>query len=178
MPKEPKESAPPGPPAPAYVQHRIDLFTKFQKEFAEVTAAMPRSEITVKFPQYSKECKGTSLEMNPFQAAKAAGVEKKLITTAMCAIVRDLKGEPMGLVNGQWDMERPLESDCSIELKFFEDEVRRWLSPSLSNSHPVFAQRTSPRMLTVHARRRAATRSGTAVRTSWATQWNLCTGAG
>ena len=58
-----------------------------------------------------------------FQAAKAANVDKKLINKALCAIVRDTKGEPLGLVEGQWDMERPLEQDCSVELCDFETKV-------------------------------------------------------
>ena len=49
-------------------------------------------------------------------------MDKKLINGAMCAIVRDTKGEPLGLVDGQWDMERPLEQDCSVELCAFDSE--------------------------------------------------------
>ena len=108
---------------PAYLDHRIELFEKFAQDFAEVQAALPRKDIKVTFPQGNKEAVVTSNETNVFQAAKAAGVDKKLINRAICAICRDPSGEPLGLVNGQWDMERPLEVDCSVELKDFESKV-------------------------------------------------------
>jgi hypothetical protein len=89
--------------------------------YAEVQAALPRTEITVKFGD--KEAKATAFETNVFQAAKAANVDKKLINSALCAIVRDTTGAPLGLVEGQWDMERPLEQDCSVELCNFETKA-------------------------------------------------------
>lgn len=95
--------------------------------YAEVQAALPRTEITIKFGD--KEAKGTAFETNVFQAAKAANVDKKLINNSLCAIVRDTNGEPLGLVEGQWDMERPLEQDCSVELCDFETKAS---APALS----------------------------------------------
>jgi threonyl-tRNA synthetase len=116
-------------PRPEYLDHRIELFEKFAQDFAEVQAALPRKDIKVTFPQGDKEAVVTSNETNVFQAAKAAGVDKKLINRAVCAICRDLNGEPLGLVNGQWDMERPLEVDCSVELKDFETKVCTSIQP-------------------------------------------------
>lgn len=51
------------------------------------------------------------------QAAKAAGVDKKMINSSLLATVHDMNGEPMGVVDGgKWDMERPLTEDCSVQL--------------------------------------------------------------
>ena len=116
---KPEEAA---PARPAFVDRRIELFEQFRAEHEQVQAALPRKEIKVKFGE--SETAATAFETNVYQAAKAAKVDKKVINRALCAIVRDPSGEPLGVVNGQWDLERPLEQDCSVELCDFESEAR------------------------------------------------------
>lgn len=149
--------------------------------YAEVQAALPRTEITIKFGD--KEAKGTAFETNAFQAAKAAGVDKKLINNSLCAIVRDTKGEPLGLVEGQWDMERPLEQDCSVELCDFETKANA-PAPS-APARLVFSSRTRHSLATTDCShqllrefRRARWRSGTAAPTFLAIRWSSSTEAG
>ena len=123
---------------PAFIDHRINLFEKFAIEFREAQASEPRKDITIKFGD--KETVGQSFETTPFQAATAAKVDKKLLKGAVCAIVRDSNGDPMGLVNGQWDMERPLEADCSIELRDFsspEGQAAFWHSSAHILGHAM-----------------------------------------
>ena len=120
MPADSKEEATPA--RPAFVDRRIELFEQFRAEHEQVQAALPRKEIKVKFGE--SETTATAFETNVYQAAKAAKVDKKVINRALCAIVRDPSGEPLGVVNGQWDLERPLEQDCSVELCDFESEAR------------------------------------------------------
>ena len=171
--------------------------------YAEVQAALPRTEITVKFGD--KETKATAFETNVFQAAKAANVDKKKINSALCAIVRDTKGEPLGLVEGQWDMERALEQDCSVELCDFSSEVgcatppRATGDPTMPLCRCALVPRRPPcrcvrarcsdlspalwaRLVLTDVRsgrcRRAKRRSGTAAPTSLATRWSSSTEAG
>ena len=85
---EPEPEAVSPPKRPEYVDRRIELFEKFAVEAKAKIAAMDKPTITIKFGD--KECTGTAFEINVFQAAKAAKVDKKLINAALLAKVRQI----------------------------------------------------------------------------------------
>ncbi|KAF9233915.1 hypothetical protein BU15DRAFT_90186 [Melanogaster broomeanus] len=89
-------------PPPAYIDQRIELFEKLRAEIPQ-----PREEITITMPDGS-ERKGTSWETSPMDVAKE--VSKSLSERIVIA-----------KVNGDlWDLERPLEASCKLELLDFE----------------------------------------------------------
>ncbi|KIK95681.1 hypothetical protein PAXRUDRAFT_140136 [Paxillus rubicundulus Ve08.2h10] len=94
-------------PPPAYIDERIKLFEQLQAEYNEHVKAQSREEITITMPDGS-ERKGTSWETTPMDVAKE--VSKSLSERVVIA-----------KVNGDlWDLERPLEASCKLELLDFE----------------------------------------------------------
>lgn len=73
-----------------------------------IYAAKPREEITVSLPN-GKEEKGTSWEITPGSIAKA--ISKSLFERT---VISRVDGE-------LWDLTRPLEKSCKLELIDFED---------------------------------------------------------
>lgn len=70
-------------------------------------AAKPREEITISLPN-GKEEKGTSWETTPGAIAK--GISKSLLERTV-----------ISMVDGElWDLTRPLEKSCKLELLDFE----------------------------------------------------------
>ncbi len=113
-PKAKKEGADAGPkaplefsPKPAYFDHRIAMFEKLKAEQDAEFAAKPRQPITVTMPDGSKR-EGTSFETSPMDIAKA--ISKSLSERIVISKVDDTL----------WDLERPLEADCRLELFDFE----------------------------------------------------------
>ncbi|GAK66757.1 threonyl-tRNA synthetase [Moesziomyces antarcticus] len=113
-PKAKKEGADAGPkapleftPKPAYFDHRIAMFEKLKAEQDAELAAKPRQPITVTMPDGSKR-EGTSFETSPMDIAKA--ISKSLSERIVISKVDDTL----------WDLERPLEADCKLELFDFE----------------------------------------------------------
>lgn len=70
--------------------------------------AKPREEITISLPN-GKEAKGTSWETTPGAVAK--GISKSLFERT---IISTVDGE-------LWDLTRPLEKSCKLELIDFEN---------------------------------------------------------
>lgn len=71
--------------------------------------AKPREEITISLPN-GKEEKGISWETTPGAIAK--GISKSLFERTV-----------ISYVDGElWDLTRPLEKSCKLELVDFEDE--------------------------------------------------------
>ncbi|KAJ7507224.1 hypothetical protein B0H11DRAFT_1970789 [Mycena galericulata] len=94
-------------PPPAFFDHRIKIFDKLKAEHDEFVKAQPREEITITMPDGS-ERKGKSWETSPMDVAKE--VSKSLSERIVIA-----------KVNGDlWDLERPLEGSCKLELLDFE----------------------------------------------------------
>ncbi|CAB08788.1 Threonine--tRNA ligase, cytoplasmic [Schizosaccharomyces pombe] len=91
-----------------FIQHRLDLFDKLQKEYKESLATKPREEIDITLPD-GKVIKGTSWETTPISIA--ASISKGLADRVTVAIVN---GEP-------WDLTRPLEASCTLKLCDFND---------------------------------------------------------
>ncbi|KAM3444526.1 hypothetical protein NHJ13734_001340 [Beauveria thailandica] len=114
-PKEKKEKAPkPNKnaglerPEPAeFIQFRLDLFDKIKARQDAEIAAKPREEITVTMPN-GNETKGTSWETTPLAIAK--GISKSLVERT---VIAQVDGE-------LWDLTRPLEKSCKLELLDFD----------------------------------------------------------
>ncbi|KAJ1035870.1 hypothetical protein NDA13_000529 [Ustilago tritici] len=94
-------------PKPAYFDHRIAMFEKLKAEQGAEFAAKPRQPITVTMPDGSTR-QGTSFETSPMDIAKE--ISKSLSERIVISKVNDTL----------WDLERPLEGDCKLELFDFE----------------------------------------------------------
>ncbi|KZT63487.1 tars protein [Daedalea quercina L-15889] len=113
-PKEKKEkaTAPTGQPLeldprPEYFDHRIKMFDQLKTEYDEWVKAQARQEIEITMPDGSKR-KGTSWETSPMDIAKE--ISKGL---ADRVVIAKVDGDV-------WDLERPLEGSCTLELLDFE----------------------------------------------------------
>ncbi|TFK75637.1 threonyl-tRNA synthetase [Pluteus cervinus] len=94
-------------PAPEFFDHRIKMFEQLKAEYDEFVRAQPREEITVVMPDGS-ERKAKSWETSPLDVAKE--VSRSLYDRVVIA-----------KVDGElWDLERPLEKSCKLELFDFE----------------------------------------------------------
>ncbi|KAJ7216642.1 hypothetical protein GGX14DRAFT_518303 [Mycena pura] len=94
-------------PPPAFFDHRIKLFEKLKAEHDEFVKVQPREDITITMPDGS-ERKGKSWETSPMDIAKE--LSKSLSERVVIA-----------KVDGElWDLERPLEGSCKLELLDFE----------------------------------------------------------
>ncbi|KAH9474803.1 threonyl-tRNA synthetase [Psilocybe cubensis] len=94
-------------PRPEFFDHRIKMFEELKAEYDAFVAAQPREEITVTMPDGS-ERKATSWETSPMDVAKE--VSKSLSERIVIAKVDGTL----------WDLERPLEKSCKLELLDFE----------------------------------------------------------
>ncbi|KAF9256032.1 threonyl-tRNA synthetase [Marasmius fiardii PR-910] len=94
-------------PPPEYFSHRIQMFEQLKAEYDEQVKAKPREEITITLPD-GNEKKGLSWDTSPMDVAKeiSKGLSEKVV---------------IAKVNGEvWDLERPLEASCKLELLDFE----------------------------------------------------------
>ncbi|KAE9405510.1 threonyl-tRNA synthetase [Gymnopus androsaceus JB14] len=96
-------------PPPDFFDHRIKLFEQLKAEYDEDVKAKPRQEIIVTLPDGS-ERKGTSWETSPMDIAKE--ISKSLSEKV---VISKVDGE-------LYDLERPLEKSCKLELLDFEDK--------------------------------------------------------
>ncbi|THH20468.1 hypothetical protein EW146_g914 [Bondarzewia mesenterica] len=94
-------------PLPEFFDHRIKIFEKLKTEHDEFIKAQPREAIIITLPDGS-ERKGTSWETSPMDIAKE--ISKSLSDRLVIAKVNDTL----------WDLERPLEASCKLELLDFE----------------------------------------------------------
>ncbi|KAJ3100474.1 threonyl-tRNA synthetase [Phlyctochytrium planicorne] len=94
-------------PRPDYVQHRIDIFDDLYAKYQEELAAKPRVDIKITLPD-GREMSGKSWETTPMDIAKL--LSKSLSERVVIAKVN----------GGLWDLVRPLEDSCSMELLDFE----------------------------------------------------------
>ncbi|KAF7559708.1 hypothetical protein G7046_g4448 [Stylonectria norvegica] len=105
--KGPKNAGLELPENPEFIKHRLDLFDKIKARQDAENAAQPREEITISLPN-GKEEKGTSWETTPGSIAKA--ISKSLLERT---VISRVDGE-------LWDLTRPLEKSCKLELLDFE----------------------------------------------------------
>ncbi|KAF9021675.1 threonyl-tRNA synthetase [Hymenopellis radicata] len=116
QPKEPKKGKPVATsqyplemqPKPAFIDHRIKMFEELKAEYDQAVKAKPRESITVTLPDGSTKS-ATSWETSPMDVAKE--VSKSLSERIVIAKVDGVL----------WDLERPLESSCKLELLDFKD---------------------------------------------------------
>lgn len=96
-------------PPPSYIQERIHMFDRLKAEHDAELAAKEQSPIKVVLPD-GKEVEGKAWSSTPYEIA--------------CAISKGLADNTViAKVNGElWDLDRPLEKDCSLQLLKFEDE--------------------------------------------------------
>ena len=99
-------------PQPSFIAHRIEVFDKLKAKYEAEIAAKPRAPITITLADGSIK-QGTAWETTP--AMIAEGISKSLLKRT---VVARLNGDPEQL----WDLVRPLEKDCKLELLSFEDE--------------------------------------------------------
>lgn len=99
-------------PAPSFLHDRLELFDKIKKRYDEELAKKPRDQILITMPDGSTKV-GTSWETTPGEIAR--GVSNSLYKRT---VVARLDGDPEQL----WDLERPLERSCKLELLTFEDK--------------------------------------------------------
>ncbi|KAF2758119.1 threonyl-tRNA synthetase-like protein [Pseudovirgaria hyperparasitica] len=100
-------------PPPEYFDHRIKIFERLKKKQDEEIAQKPREAINVTLPDGSIK-PGQSWETTPAKIAQE--LSKSLFERTVVA-----------KVNGElWDLERPLENSCKLELLSFDDpEAKR-----------------------------------------------------
>ncbi|KAM7197179.1 threonyl-tRNA synthetase [Naviculisporaceae sp. PSN 640] len=102
------------PPA-NFIQERLDLFDKLYKEQQEELAKKPREDILITMPDGSVK-PGKSYETTPADIAK--GISNSLYKRT---VVARIDGETL------WDIERPLEKSCKLELLDFNDEQGKFV---------------------------------------------------
>ncbi|CAG8585229.1 6274_t:CDS:10 [Diversispora eburnea] len=96
-------------PPPEYLSHRIRLFEEWKATYDEEIRKKPRVPITVIFPDGNKK-EAISWETTPMDIAKE--ISKSLSERIVIAKVND----------ELFDLCRPLESDCTLELLDFEHD--------------------------------------------------------
>ncbi|KAK0179484.1 hypothetical protein PV327_005233 [Microctonus hyperodae] len=94
-------------PWPSYIQDRINLWDKLKAQYDADIAAKPVTDITVTLPD-GKEVIGQCWRTTPYDIAK--GISQGLADNTVIAKVNDVL----------WDLERPLEGDCKLELLKFD----------------------------------------------------------
>ncbi|XP_060678604.1 threonine--tRNA ligase 1, cytoplasmic [Hemiscyllium ocellatum] len=99
-------------PWPAYINERLELYHKLKAESDSILAERALKEskpIIITLPD-GKQVQGDSWKSTPYQIA--CGISQGLADNVVIAKVN-------GVV---WDLDRPLEEDCSLSLLKFEDE--------------------------------------------------------
>ena len=96
-------------PPPDFIASREALWARLKAEHDEWLAAQPREAITITLPD-GKEVSGESWSTTPYDVA--AGISKGLADNSVIC-----------KVNGElWDLDRPLETSCTLSLIKFDDE--------------------------------------------------------
>jgi threonyl-tRNA synthetase len=98
-------------PQPQFLADRLELFNKLKAKYDAEIAAKPREPIQITLGDGSVKV-GTSWETTPAEIAK--GISNSLFKRT---VVAQLNGDPAQL----WDLERPLEASCKLELLSFDD---------------------------------------------------------
>ncbi|KAJ3603731.1 hypothetical protein NHX12_028472 [Muraenolepis orangiensis] len=99
-------------PPPEYIEERLSLYTQLKAEHDALQAERAEKDsrpIKVTLPD-GKVVDGESWKTTPYQLA--AGISQGLADNTVIAKVN----------NVVWDLDRPLEEDCSLQLLKFEDD--------------------------------------------------------
>ncbi|KAF3089425.1 threonyl-tRNA synthetase [Orbilia oligospora] len=114
--KQKKPAAPAAPaapleldPPPVYIDHRIQLFEKLKAEYDAECASKPREPITITILPEGRTMVGESWVTSPLKIAieSGKGVADKTVISKVDGVL--------------WDLPRPLEKDCSVELLDFDN---------------------------------------------------------
>ncbi|KAK2721840.1 threonine--tRNA ligase 1, cytoplasmic-like isoform X2 [Artemia franciscana] len=96
-------------PWPAFIEERMQMWNRLKAEAEEELKGKVAKPIKITLPD-GKEIDGQSWRTTPYEVA--CGISKGLADNTVIA-----------KVNGSlWDLDRPLEADCSIKLLKFDDE--------------------------------------------------------
>ncbi|XP_056401329.1 threonine--tRNA ligase 1, cytoplasmic isoform X2 [Hyla sarda] len=99
-------------PWPEYINQRLDIYNKLKAEHDSILAEKAAKEskpIKVTLPD-GKQVDAESWKTTPYQVA--AGISQGLADNTVIAKVN----------NAVWDLDRPLEEDCTLALLKFDDE--------------------------------------------------------
>lgn len=95
-------------PLPAFIEERQQLWDKLKKQYDEELQLKPKVPITVTLPD-GKTVEANSWETSAYDVAR--GISQGLADSTIVA-----------KVNGElWDLDRPLEQDCTLQLLKFDD---------------------------------------------------------
>uniref|UniRef100_A0A8C4NQ30 threonine--tRNA ligase n=1 Tax=Dicentrarchus labrax TaxID=13489 RepID=A0A8C4NQ30_DICLA len=106
-------------PPPQYIDERLTLYTKLKTEHEALMAERATNNsraIKVTLPD-GKVVDAESWKTTPYQVA--CGISQGLADNTVIAKVN----------NGVWDLDRPLEDDCSLQLLKFDDEEAQAYNP-------------------------------------------------
>ncbi|XP_037025180.1 threonine--tRNA ligase 1, cytoplasmic isoform X1 [Bradysia coprophila] len=95
-------------PLPSYIADRQVLWDKLKKQYDDEVAAKTRDPITITLPD-GKTVDGKSWDTTPYSVA--AGISQGLADATVIAKVNGVL----------WDLDRPLEGNCSLQLIKFDD---------------------------------------------------------
>lgn len=95
-------------PLPDYIASRLALWDKLKKQYDEEVAQKPRTPINVTLPD-GKVVEGKAWESSPYDIAKT--ISQGLADATVIAKVNDVL----------WDLDRPLEGDCNLQLIKFDN---------------------------------------------------------
>lgn len=119
-------------PQPQYIEERLTLYTKLKAEHDALMAeraAKDSKPIKVTLPD-GKVVEAESWKTTPYKVA--CGISQGLADNTVIAKVN----------NSVWDLDRPLEEDCSLQLLKFDDEEAQAVSQIF-----FFFSLLSPRVL-------------------------------
>ncbi|GAP93073.1 putative threonyl-tRNA synthetase [Rosellinia necatrix] len=91
---------------PEFIRHRLEIFDSLSREYAKELASKPRESIVITLPDGTTKT-GTSWETSP--ANIAGSIAKSMLERT---IIAKVDGE-------LWDLDRPLEKSCKLELLDF-----------------------------------------------------------
>lgn len=130
-------------PPPAFLQERLDMFDRLYKEQQDEIAKRPHEDILITLGDGTIK-PGKSYETTPASIAK--GISNSLLKRT---VIARIDGDQL------WDLERPLEKSCKLELLDFNDDQGKFVfcTGSLAIGHCLGAdiglaralERTRPR---------------------------------
>lgn len=95
-------------PQPEFIENRNKMWDRLLAEQKAELAAKPKTPIKITLPD-GKVVEGAAWDSTPYSVA--TGISKGLADNTV-----------ISKVNGElWDVDRPLEGDCSLQLLKFED---------------------------------------------------------
>ena len=95
-------------PWPDYIEERIKMYDDLKAKYLAELEQKPKEIIKVTLPD-GKVVEGVSWQSSPYDIAK--GISQGLADNTVIARVN----------NELWDLDRPLEGDCKLQLLKFDD---------------------------------------------------------